>query len=163
MESETLDWLSEKAPLFGELSEREKMAIMDFALLWSFFESRCLGNNANIQKIRDYVQQLPEAAVNDHEVDQISAYFRARYTENGEYSYKHHHLYLEKSGNPQEVASMLLEGAGRRETLVGCLAILYRYRNNLFHGAKWEYEIQEQQENFEHATSLLRRLMDPHT
>lgn len=163
MESETLDWLSEKAPTFGELSEREKMAIMDFALLWSFFESRCLNNNANIQHIRDYVEQLPQAAVNAREVEQISAYFRARYTENGEYTHRYHHLHLERSRNPQEVASMLLGVGSCREVLVGCLVILYRYRNNLFHGEKWENEIQGQQENFERSTSLLRWLMDQNT
>lgn len=163
MESETLDWLSERAPAFGELSDREKMAIMDFALLWSFFESRCLINNANVQQIRGYVDQLPEAAVYAYEVQQISDYFRARYMENGEYSYRYHHLHLERSRNPQEVASMLRGGAGCREALVGCLVILYRYRNNLFHGEKWEHEIQGQQENFERATSLLRWLMDQHT
>ncbi|MPX90430.1 hypothetical protein [Salinivibrio sp. VYel1] len=163
MESETLDWLSEKAPAFGELPEREKMAIMDFALLWSFFESRCLGNKANIPQIRDYAQQLPHTTVNSYEIDQISSYFRARYTENGEYSYRYHHLRLERSGNPQEVTAMLLGGADHREALIGCLAILYRYRNNLFHGEKWEHEIQGQQENFERATSLLRWLMDQHT
>lgn len=163
MKSETLDWLSEKAPTFGELSEREKMAIMDFALLWSFFESQCLGNNANIPKVRDYVERLPEAVVKAHEVEQISVYFRDRYTENGKYSYRYQRLHLERSNNPPEVASMLLGEADCREALVGSLAILYRYRNNLFHGEKWENGIQEQQENFERATSLLRRLMDENT
>ena len=164
MESNTLDWLSKKAPAFGELSEQEKMAIMDFALLWCFFESCCLRNNANMKQIREYVKNLPDVAVIALEVEEISFYFKARYTENGEYSYRYDHLHLEKSGNPPEVAKMLLGGAaGCREVLIGCLAILYRYRNNLFHGEKWMYEIQEQQNNFERATSLLRWLMDKHT
>ncbi len=160
MKSETLDWLSEKAPTFGGLSEREKTAIMDFALLWSFFESRCLSNNASIHKIRDYVQQLPEPAVNAVEIERITAYFRARYMENGEYTQRYQYLRLERSRNPQEVSKMLLGEAGGREALTGCLVILYRYRNNLFHGEKWENEVQGQQENFGRATLLLRQLMD---
>lgn len=163
MQSETLKWLSDKAPAFGELPEREKLAIMDFALLWSFFESRCLGNNANMAQIRAYVEQLPEGTNAGHEVEEIANYFRARYTEKGEFSHRYHHLHLERSGNPQEVTNMLHGSAGRREALIGCLVILFRYRNNLFHGEKWEHEIQGQQENFERSTSLLRWLMDIYT
>ena len=163
MQSETLEWLSKEVPAFGELSEREKMAILDFALLWSFFESRCLDNNANMERIRLYVQQLPEKAVAAHEVEDIAAYFRARYTEKDGFSHRYYRLHLERSGDPNEVNRMLRGNADSRTTLVGCLGIMFRYRNNLFHGEKWEYEIQEQQDNFERSTGLLRWLMGKHT
>jgi hypothetical protein len=57
---------------------------------------------------------------------------------------------------------MLMGNADSVDTLIGCLAILFRYRNNLFHGEKWEHELQDQQENFEHSTALLRWLIDSH-
>jgi hypothetical protein len=163
VQSEALNWLSEKAPAFGYLSEREKMAILDFALLWSFFESRCLDNNANMGQIRNFIEQLPEELLAAHEVEVIAAYFRARYIENGEFTHRYYHLHLERSGSPQEVTNMMNGIANSREVLIGCLGILFRYRNNLFHGEKWEYELQDQQENFERSTELLRWLIGKHT
>ena len=35
------------------------------------------------------------------------------------------------------------------------LIIVYRLRNNLFHGVKWSYELQGQLENFTQATAAL--------
>lgn len=42
-----------------------------------------------------------------------------------------------------------------REKLIVCLLIVFRYRNNLFHGNKWTYRLEGQHQNFEHATQLL--------
>jgi hypothetical protein len=92
-----LKWLSEKVPAFGDLSDLEKMAILDFALLWTFFESRCLTNDANMKRIRKFAQKLPEVIVTSCEVEKIAVYFRARYRDNGEFSERYHRLNLEKA------------------------------------------------------------------
>jgi len=147
-------------PAFGHLSDREKMAVVDFALLWSFFESRCLDNNANMGRIRYYVRHLPETLGASQVVQDLADYFKARYIENGGYSFRYQRLHLERSQNPEEVSRMLLGKGDSRETLAGCLGIIFRFRNNLFHGEKWEYELQEQQDNFERSTALLRWLME---
>lgn len=126
MQSLTLELLSKEVPAFGQLSEREKMAILDFALLWSFFESRCLDSNANMDRIRLYAQHLPEKLVATQEVQDLAAYFQTRYTEADEYSYRYYRLNLERSGNPNEVTRMLRGQADSREMLVGCLGIIFR-------------------------------------
>jgi len=163
MKSLTIDWLSKKSPEFGQLSENEKIAIIDFSLLWNFFEARCLDNNANIDRIRQYVHQLPEELVDSPEIQKLADYFRERYIDGAGYSNRYPHLHLERSGNPSEVARMLRGQSENRETLIGCLGIVFRYRNNLFHGKKWDYELQEQQENFERSTALLRWLIGTNT
>jgi len=43
---------------------------------------------------------------------------------------------------------------------IGCLVIIYRLRNNLFHGDKWSYNLQGQYENFTKANEFLMALMD---
>ena len=35
-------------------------------------------------------------------------------------------------------------------------------RNNLFHGAKWAYELRGQRDNFTHANCILMRMLDRH-
>ncbi len=42
------------------------------------------------------------------------------------------------------------------------LIIVFRYRNNLFHGVKWEYELAGQLSNFTTANSVLMKVLDRH-
>jgi len=134
-----VDWLSETVPEFGQLQEADKAAIVDFALLWSFFEGRYLGNQAGMAQLREYVSRLPDETLNRLELGDLAAYFRDRYVEGENFSYRYDHLHLDRSGNPEEVTRMLRNQANsERDTLIGCLGIIYRYRNNLFHGEKME-------------------------
>lgn len=49
------------------------------------------------------------------------------------------------------------------ELLSAALLIVYRYRNNLFHGIKWTYGLEGQQSNFENAIDLLINVMEMRT
>lgn len=159
-----LDWLSATVPEFGALPKEEKVEILDFTLLWSFFEGRFLGNNASMPKIREFARNFPDKTIDRLQLNEIANYFRSRYIEAGDYSYRYHHLHLNRSGKPQEVEDMLRGNAQTaRDCLVGCLGIIYRYRNNLFHGEKWNYQVQEQLENFRQSNRLLISLMDAAT
>ena len=46
--------------------------------------------------------------------------------------------------------------------MLALLMIVWRLRNNLFHGAKWAYGLRDQRENFTHANSVLMRLLERH-
>jgi len=39
------------------------------------------------------------------------------------------------------------------------LIVVYRLRNNLFHGEKWAYEMKDQRSNFEQANEVLMKAM----
>lgn len=164
MQSKTIDWISIQKPEFGKLSDREKCSVVDFALIWSFYEAHYLNNRANMESIGLYVESLSQEVINSSQIQELVEYFRSRYTQDDQFSHRHNHLHMDRSGNPEEVTRMLFsQSESPHEELVGCLGIIFRYRNNLFHGNKWEYGLQEQQENFERSTSLLRWLMEQHT
>ncbi|RDL46550.1 hypothetical protein BLJAPNOD_06744 [Ensifer sp. M14] len=38
--------------------------------------------------------------------------------------------------------------------------LVWRFRNNLFHGDKWAYHLQDQLPNFTHANRVLLRLLE---
>ncbi|CCE97846.1 Hypothetical protein SFHH103_03354 [Sinorhizobium fredii HH103] len=40
--------------------------------------------------------------------------------------------------------------------------IVWRFRNNLFHGEKWAYQLQDQLSNFTNANAVLMRLLERH-
>jgi len=58
----------------------------------------------------------------------------------------------------------VIEGANHdpRDRILALLMIVWRLRNNLFHGAKWAYQLRDQRENFTQANSVLIRMLEQH-
>lgn len=155
-----LQWLEQKVPQFANLSDEEKTAIFDFSILWSFFEGTKLNNKANVQKIRSFVENLEGTELDSLEISEYVCYLKNRYVSNGGFTDKYYALNLERSGNPPEVNQML-NGVSQSKAidLKACLVIIFRLRNNLFHGEKWRYNLVGQYENFSNASKTLMALM----
>ena len=52
------------------------------------------------------------------------------------------------------------DAADTAEVAAALLIIVYRFRNNLFHGVKWAYEIRGQFENFSYANAVLMQAIE---
>jgi hypothetical protein len=157
-------WLSEKAPGFKNLPKRDRSAIFDFAFLWSLFEAKIMGGFARADRIREKVDQwaaggLLEADLYEGEL----AYFRGRYFADGVLTHHFPHLHLRPTDHPELVRAVIEErNNDPRDRVLALLTIIWRLRNNLFHGAKWAYEIRGQLDNFSHANNVLMRLLERH-
>ncbi len=90
-------------------------------------------------------------------------YFRNRYFADGALTYHFLHLNLRPSDHP-ELVQAVIEGTNEppRDRMLALLMIVWRLRNNLFHGAKWAYELRDQRENFRHANGVLMRILERH-
>jgi hypothetical protein len=157
-------WLEARAPGFQELPEDDRRAIFDFAFLWSLFEAEIMEANARVDRITEKVDAW--AAADPQEADQYDAelaYFRDRYFANGELTYHFPYLDLRKSDHP-DLVEAVIQGANDdpRDRMLALLMIVWRLRNNLFHGAKWAYQIKGQRENFTHANAVLMRVLERH-
>lgn len=142
------------APELNELSADEYSVILEFTLLWSLFESKKLDRRASIPKIEEKVDAL---AIDSVPCESVLNYFKQRYFPNGEASYHFGSLNIDKAIVIQRVAAVLKgEESNPKELLIVCLIIVFRYRNNLFHGIKWVYGIKGQHQNFEKSNELLR-------
>lgn len=157
-------WLNEWAPGFAELPLPDRTAIFDFAFLWSLFEGRVMNKYARADRIRERVDEWTAngtlaADLYDVELD----YFRIRYFVDGQFSHNFEHLHLRDSDHPQLVQAVL-QGVNNepRDRMLALLMIIWRLRNNLFHGVKWEYHLRDQRENFGHANQVLVRLLECH-
>ncbi|MGP5451227.1 hypothetical protein ACTXOX_26175 [Pseudomonas helleri] len=161
MSPEILEWINRRAPEFENLDESERNAIADFSMVWSLFEGTALGGFCNIPEIRKLAEKL--AAQNKIEHCNMNAYLpylKQRYFVNGELTHHFEHLHIERSGNPAEIVEALCnEGASEKTKLIGCLGIIFRLRNNLFHGDKWQYQLRDQKPNFINATKFLMSCM----
>lgn len=153
------------APGVANLSPVEHEALQRFTLLWTLFEAQLLENNASARKIAEVIERLDPQIIEAYWFQEQLVYFQDRYIEDGNTNYRFEHLHLRKNDNPEMVRSVLLgENRDIKAQLIVCLTIIYRFRNNFFHGLKWAYGLQEQFDNFTHSANLLKRCLEklPH-
>lgn len=157
-------WLETRAPGFRDLPEDDRRAIFDFAFLWSLFEAEIMEANARVDRITEKVDAWAAAHMLGADLyDPELAYFRSRYFADGELTYHYPYLELRKSDH-QELVEAVIRGVNNdpRDRMLALLMIVWRLRNNLFHGAKWAYQIKGQRENFTNANAVLMRVLERH-
>lgn len=91
------------------------------------------------------------------------AYFQHRYFVNGALTHHFAHMHLRPADQPAVVQSVL-DGSNNdpRDQLLTVVMIVWRFRNDLFRGEKWAYQLQGQLSNFTHANAALMRLLERH-
>lgn len=161
MTPETLEWLSNRVPGFAMLSREERDGIIDFSFLWSLFEGKVMDGRCDVPRIREYVLHRYQLGLfQSLDCEPYIGYLKNRYYGDGEVTDYYNGLHLERSGNPIEVIEILRNKESPKEIkIIGCLIIVYRLRNNLFHGEKWHYELQGQLNNFTQANVFIKQLI----
>jgi hypothetical protein len=158
----TLQWLERNAHGFAELSADERNLIMHFSLLWSLFEGEVLNASANVATIEQAVRRWDQAGLLTTQtfLNEFN-YFQERYVKDGKFTCRFPHLHLRGNDQPTVVQDALLGNrATPRDIGFVVLIIVFRFRNNLFHGEKWVYELREQDQNFSHANAILVRAIE---
>ena len=161
---DTFDWLQEYAPGFQALSEAERRAIAEFLFLWSLFEAKVLNEHGGANVIiASSTRWARNGLLTVETFGQELAYFRNRYVLDGRFSYHFDHLHF-RANDAEGLVRRVLNGEdGALENIAATvLIIVYRFRNNLFHGLKWSYNLQGQLENFMHANKALKRAVELH-
>ncbi|WP_219930816.1 hypothetical protein [Alcaligenes faecalis] len=152
-----IEWLEQAAPGFRDIPEEDRRAILHFALLWSLFEARGLQTRASAQAILALVHERKAGGRLDAAAFQSSlAYFQQRYFVEGQFTEHFYGLNLRNNDNPTLVKQVLSgSNSDPGDSVAALLIVIYRLRNNLFHGVKWAYGIQGQRSNFEQANNAL--------
>ncbi|MCT9000545.1 hypothetical protein [Chelativorans intermedius] len=155
------DWLKRTQPGYRELSNVERSAVAGFSIVWSVFEARALSTNANATAIVRFVDENAASFGSAEPFGDALAYFRQRYVSDGQTNHKFESLHFRQNDRRELVEAVLLEHeATPTEIVKALLIIVFRLRNNLFHGLKWAYEMRDQQRNFENAIAVLTRVLD---
>lgn len=157
-------WMRQSVPGLQALPRGDRIAITTFFWLWSFFEGNNLNEHGNIEAIRQLVHRWEQNGQLDAGPFARSiAYFRDRYFRNGIETEHFDHLHIARHGPDIEVlVREVLSGQNDndRDKMEVLLIVLYRLRNNLFHGPKWQYLLADQRQNFLHANRVLVRAME---
>jgi len=148
------EWLNAHAPGFVHLTPEERRAIGHFTMVWGSLEGVLFQNNATEEKAFDVARDIASKIVLadfEHHLD----YFRHRYLRDERAEYYFRTLHLSHTGEPRVLRVLRGEVTYPAEIVGALLLIVYRFRNNLFHGLKWADDIRGQYDNFLHAGDIL--------
>ncbi len=150
-----INWINQR---FGiQLNAVDLESIKDFALIWNIFERFVCNNNFGIARVQQANAQK-QLLIADFQ-PQLD-YFKNRYTENGQTNNRFDNLHFRPNDRENFVRQVLLSNNNSVQDIVLAITIIvYRFRNNLFHGIKDIQVIHEQRVNFEHANSFLKALL----
>jgi len=163
-DSPAISWLKNHAPGFSALTESEYQTIMEFSLLWSLFEGEVMNTSANAGTIRNTVNAWAEKGFLGFEKFAASfKYFTARYFNDGQFTGAFNGLNFRRNDNIELVQQALsFDQSSDSDKVTTLLIIVYRLRNNLFHGIKWADSLKGQLENFEHANATIMAAIETH-
>ena len=91
-------------------------------------------------------------------------YYSDRYYDGTEFTHEFAGLNF-RSNDHKSLVEKVIQGQSTDDAdiLSAILIIVFRLRNNLFHGLKWISSIQGQGENFRHANSVLMSVIELHS
>jgi hypothetical protein len=149
-------WLNNK---YGtNFDEEDLQNIKNFSLIWNVFEHTICGNNFSIQSLQ---LELGNRNIDSNLFQGHLEYFKNRYVNDGVFTHCFQFLHFRTNDRQQLVKEVLLGINNNSNDKILAIAILvYRFRNNLFHGLKEFQYIDQQNQNFEIANSFLTLLID---
>lgn len=151
-------WLTDNIEQARGVSEAAWKTVADFALLWSLFEAELCAAHASPYTLVSIADSLDDRALEEG-VNAAFDYWRARYIEGASTNQRFNELFVETGGRTVAESILLADAPDERSKLKCALLIVYRLRNNLFHGTKEIRTFNDQKENLDHGTAVLATVM----
>ena len=150
------EWINDR---FGtNFSEVDLSSVKDFSLIWNVFENVVCQNNFSIARTEEVIKN---SLIDSTEFNSYLEYFKNRYVSNGTFTNRFQYLHFRNNDRRNLVEDVLLgNNTKNNDIILALLIIVYRYRNNLFHGIKRIQEIDKQRENFENANGVIKTLLN---
>lgn len=157
-----INWLNNYFANQEQINEHDLSSVLYFSLMWNMFESLACGRNASIRVMEGKVNDLhADDKLRPEDFAEYVTYFQNRYLDNGVFNERFERLRL-RPGDRRDLVESVLTGQTKaiNEVVLALLIIVYRFRNNLFHGEKDIYKLQYQIDNFKTANRLLATFLD---
>jgi hypothetical protein len=123
-----------------------------------------LNTEGNAKNICDAVEAWGRVGTLDAVAfDEELAYFRNRYYADGDFTNRFRHLHFRRPDREALVRAVIDSSDNNPSSrMAAVLIIVFRYRNNLFHGVKWQYSLGGQLDNFNAANDILMKVLERH-
>lgn len=128
-----------------------------FLIVWSILESKCLGGFMKVQEIRGYANRTTVlAAAKAVEIRAIAKYFHARYQDK---KLCHNLLHKQKSAELAKIITAPFAALTDPDIAFLLLFVVYRFRNNIFHGNKGVQSWLQYREQIGHCIAVMQALI----
>lgn len=139
-------------------SKKRLENVRNFVFFWSLFEGVVCNNNANVDEIcRKVDTVIKQGNVSIVDFEEFLQYFQSRYVTSGNVNHQFESLSF-RGNDKKELVKEVLEGKAKdiSNIIKALLIVVFRLRNNLFHGKKKMETLETQIDNFRITNKLLR-------
>jgi hypothetical protein len=134
--------------------------ISSFTLMWNFFEGVVCNNNANIRVFESLSEKISQHVSLSAEIEDAVRFWAARYVSGAKLNHLFQGLHFRPKDCREHVEAVLRsEKTDPRSQLLAVMIIIYRLRNNLFHGLKTIETLNEQVPNLTIACHALAEIV----
>ena len=157
-------WIAQNTQGGTCLSGEAQQAVANFTTMWNFFESTLCDNRASVAAFERVVEKYQPAQVSEGTAQTLAAclvFWRARYRSSGGFSRRFDGLHFRQGDRRAHVEDVLSGKADSQNAeMLALMIIIYRLRNNLFHGLKTLEMLNEQVENLTNASQCIAAIME---
>jgi hypothetical protein len=149
-------WLVGNCADAQALTPETAQAVSSFTLMWNLFESTVCDNDAKIGTFDRVAEAIANGGQLPNEITEGLRFWKARYWTGTGFNYLFDGLEF-RERDREELVRAVLSGVqtDRRSQLLAAMIIVYRLRNNLFHGLKTIAMLNDQVFNLDMACRTL--------
>jgi hypothetical protein len=104
-----------------------------FLITWSMFEGRCFSDSASEEEIHQLAERITEEGFDSGQLAEALAHFHDRYQDKARLR---HLMHGRKGPRLAKVLAIPLQELSPAERAFLVLFVVFRFRNNMFHGNK---------------------------
>lgn len=154
-------WLRNNLKGYRDLNDDIRRVILFFAVAWSLFERRALGDGEIRKGIDEFVASRIPLNAELRPFNPAIQHFVERFVTDGATNEAFDALVKENQGFEDDIKPVLLgTDSSPRGQVLTLLYIIYCLRNNMIHGVKWEWGYHNQLQNLDHSIGVLNILLD---
>lgn len=161
---DAIKWLAENTHGGTNLSLDGRESIASFTLMWSFFESALCENHVKVEALKRVSERLEPELVppeTNQVLEDCLKFWQFRYLTSNGFSDHFEGLNFRNNDNRAHVESVLKGDLNHpREKLLALMIIVFRMRNNLFHGLKSLEMLNDQAENLATASRCIAAILE---
>lgn len=156
-------WIAENTYGGTTLSKTATQAVADFTTMWNFFESTLCQNRATIAAFERIAIrfQAPLPRPTKEAIEQCLSFWQFRYRTPNGFGHRFEALYFRPNDKRHHVESVLNgQTTEQSAKTLALMIIVYRLRNNLFHGLKTLDMLNDQVDNLSNASRCLATILE---
>lgn len=154
------NWIRDNFVSAHDLHEDTLKALSNFTLMWSIFEKVACDSSASVTKFEALAEDLVMRTARFDALQEAMDFWIARYWTGSEFNDRFNGLNFRATHHRKHVEAVLKGDVLDFKSKVNALMlIVYRLRNNLFHGIKEVEFLDDQMENLDMASRVLATIL----